>query len=453
MRYSLLLTAMLASSTLLVACGKSDTAQQASAQQQMPPSVVNVLPVKFETIPLVKSLTGRTSAYQEAIVVPQVTGIIEKQLFRDGAFVKQGQPLYRLNPDNYTAGLASSQANYEQALANINTAEASLKSQETQRDLAKANLARLEMLKNTNAISKQEYDTGVATLRSAEAGVATAKAQIISAQKTAVAMKESVNSNQLNMSRTTITAPMSGRTERSKVNIGTLATAGATQMVTITQLNPIYVDISQSSTELLALRQQMMSGNLSASDSLQVRLKLADGSSYPVMGELSFDEAKVDESTGTVTLRAIFRNDQHLLLPGMMVNAELIQGVINQGMLLPQSAINRTAKGETTVYVVDAQKKIQARPVKVNGTLEGQWIITDGLKQGENVVVVGGSKVKPDQQVDVQPYVPTSANTTAPMGQANQPTEGVKNQPVSGASSTPMATASSAQPASQAKAQ
>lgn len=444
MRYPILLMTTLASSIFLTACGKSDTAQQASAQQQqMPPTVVNVLPVKFETIPLIKSFSGRTSAYQEAIVVPQVTGIIDKQLFRDGAFVKQGQPLYRINPDNYTSGLASSQANYEQAIANIATSEANLKSQETQLALARANLARLESLKNTNAISKQEYDTGVANVKHAEASVATAKAQIVSAQKTAQATKEAVNSNQLNINRTTVTAPMSGRTERSKVNIGTLATAGATQMVTITQLNPIYVDINQSSTELLTLRQQMMSGNVSASNSLQVRLKLSDGSIYPVMGELAFDDAKVDKNTGTVTLRAIFRNDEHILLPGMMVNAELIQGVINQGMLLPQSAINRTAKGETTVYIVDNEKKIQVRPVTLNGTYHGQWIVTGGLKQGENVVIVGGGKVKPEQQVEVQPYVAQAEKTAGQIpAQPPAPSNQATNEPVASAPTSDTATAS-----------
>lgn len=197
-------------------------------------------------------------------------------------------------------------------------------------------------------------------------------------------------------------------------------------MVTISQLNPIYVDMSQSSAELLALRQQMMSGAVSEARGVRVRLKLADGSIYPVEGQLRFEEAKVDANTGTVNLRAVFSNDDFVLLPGMMVNAELIQGVVNNAVLLPQSAINRTPTGETTVYVVDVNSKIQARPVKVQGTYDGKWIVTDGLQQGENVVVVGGAKVKPEQQVKVAPFV---ASAPAPANAQNAPAS-IANQPV-----------------------
>ncbi|WP_410472570.1 efflux RND transporter periplasmic adaptor subunit [Faucicola mancuniensis] len=430
MKYPVLLMTALASAVFLAGCSKSDqSVQQAAAAQQMPPSVVNVLPVQFQSVPLVKELSGKTVAYQEAIVTPQVSGIIDEQLFRDGAFVKRGQPLYRLNKDNYSSTLAGSRASYEQAVANIGTAEANLESQRTQLALARANLARLEMLKGSNAISKQEYDTGVATVRSAEAAVKNAQAQIVAAQKTAAAAGQTVKGNQLNMDRTVVTAPMSGQTERSKVNVGTLASAGQTQMVTISQLNPIYVDISQSSAEMLALRSQMMNGNLSQASSAQVRLKLSDGSTYPVIGQLRFEEAKVDSHTGTVNLRAVFDNDEFILLPGMMVRAEVIQGVVNNAVLLPQSAINRTAKGDTTVYIVDANKKIQVRPVKTSGTYEGQWVVTDGLKQGENVVVVGGAKVKPDQQVEVKPYVPDSS------GQAGQNANANMNAPVASSAS------------------
>ena len=173
----------------------------------------------------------------------------------------------------------------------------------------------------------------------------------------------------------------------------------------------------------------MMNGNLSQASSAQVRLKLSDGSRYPVIGQLRFEEAKVDGDTGTVNLRAVFDNDEFILLPGMMVRAEVIQGVVNNAVLLPQSAINRTAKGDTTVYIVDANKKIQVRPVKTSGTYEGQWVVTDGLKQGENVVVVGGAKVKPDQQVEVKPYVPDSS------GQAGQNANANMNAPVASSAS------------------
>ena len=441
MRYPVLLMVSLASCSLLVACKKSDqaTAQggAAAAQQKMPPTIVNVQAVNFQTIPLTKQLSGKVVAYQEATVTPQVSGIIDRQLFREGAFVKQNQPLYQINSDNYTNVLAGSRATLEQNIASINTAKANynnalavLESRQAELALVQTNLNRLKQLRGTDAISSQEYDQGATQVRTAQAAVKNAQAQvgvaqanIEAAQAAARGAQQSVNNNQLNMNRTVVKAPISGITSRATVNVGALATAGSTQMVTISQLNPIYVDISQSSAEMLALRQQFASGTLSTPKTAQVQLKLADGSTYPVIGQLRFEEAKVDSTTGTVNLRAVFSNDNFVLLPGMMVNAELIQGIINNAVLLPQSAIIRTAKGESTVYVVDANSKVQVRPVTVQGTYQGQWIVTSGLKQGEQVVMVGAAKVKPDQAVKVMPYnasatAATNMPTSQPTGQA-----------------------------------
>ena len=442
MRYPVLFMVSLASCSLLIGCNKSDTAAQqqsgggaAGAQAQMPPTIVNVKPVTFQTIPLTKELSGKVVAYQEATVKPQVSGIIERQLFREGTFVKQNQPLYQINTDSYTSVLAGSRASLDQSLASVNTAKANynnalavLETRQAELALAQTNLNRLKQLRGTEAISSQEYDQGATAVRTAQAAVKNAQAQvgvaqanIDAAQAAARGAQQSVNSNQLTMSRTVVKAPISGITSRSNVNVGALATAGTTQMVTVSQLNPIYVDISQSSAELLALRQQFAAGKLSTPRTTQVQLELADGSTYPMVGQLRFEEAKVDSTTGTVNLRAVFSNDNFVLLPGMMVNAQLIQGIINNAVLLPQSAINRTAKGESTVYVVDANNKIQVRPVTVQGTHQGRWIVTSGLKQGEQVVMVGGAKVKPDQQVKAMPYVasqpastavPTNASTT-----------------------------------------
>lgn len=435
MRYPVLLMVSLASTLFLVGCNKSEQAaqQQAAAAAQMPPSIVNVMPVQFQAVPLTATLSGKVVAYQEAMVTPQVSGLIERQLFKEGNFVKQGQPLYQINADNYSSGLAGSQAQLEQSKASINTAKAnyanavaSLESRKAERELAKKKLDRLRQLKGTNAIAEQEYDIGVTQLQTADAAVKNAEAQVGVAQANidaAIAASkgaaQSVNSNQLNIDRTTVKAPISGITGRSSVNIGGLATAGQTQMVKISQLNPIYVDISQSSAEMLALRQKMLAGNLSNARSAQIQLKLADGSIYPATGQLRFEEAKVDSATGTVNLRAEFSNDNFVLLPGMMVNAQLVQGVVENAVLLPQSAINRTAKGETTVYVVDGSNKVQVRPVTVQGTHQGQWIVTSGLKQGEQVVMVGGAKVKPDQTVKAMPYVASSpVNTNQPISNA-----------------------------------
>lgn len=449
MKYPVTLMMVSMMSCIILTGCKSETKQSQTSAQQMPPTTVNTVPVQFQSVPLTKKLSGRTVAFQEAVVLPQVTGIIDKQLFREGGFVKQGDALYQLNPDNYTSALASSKANLAQAQAGVTTAKAnynnaiaSLKSRQAELALAQANLNRLEQLKNSKAISKQEYDVGVTSVKTAQAAVENAEAQIGVAQagiESAMAAVESaqqtINSHQLNIDRTIVKAPTSGITSRTSVNVGALATSGQTQMVTISQINPIFVDINQSSAELLALRQEYMKGNVSSPNTAKVQLILADGSIYPTMGQLSFEEAKVDPNTGTINLRAVFPNDGFILLPGMLVNAQIIQGVINSAVLLPQSAINRTAKGETTVNIVDANSKIQVRPVTINGTYQGKWIITNGLKQGEQVVVTGGSGVKPNQKVVVKPAnAPNPANSGIPM------------RPASSTVQTPMASTATNQP-------
>nr|WP_227680720.1 efflux RND transporter periplasmic adaptor subunit [Psychrobacter proteolyticus] len=200
-----------------------------------------------------------------------------------------------------------------------------------------------------------------------------------------------------------VRAPLTGRTDRSSFTAGTLVSAGqADPLVTISRLDPIYVDISQSSSELLKLRQQIADGTAQPGMN-SVELVLEDGSVYPVRGKLALSEAKVDESTGAVTLRAIFPNSNNMLLPGMYVTARLTQSVITNAALVPQSAVTRTPKSETQVYIVDENNKIQVRPVTINGTYDGQWVVTEGLKAGDKVVVIGGAKVKPEQEVVAKP--------------------------------------------------
>lgn len=445
MRYPVLLMASLASTVLLTACNKSDqTNPAAAARPQMPPTIVNTQPVRFETVPLTKELSGKTVAYREAVVTPQVSGIIERQLFEEGRFVKQGQPLYQINSDNYNSVLAGSQAELERNLASVNTAKASynnalasLESRQAELALARTNYNRLAKLRGSNAISNQELDasltqvqTAEAAVKNAQAQVGVAKANIEAAQAASRGAQQAINNNQLNVTRTIVRAPISGVTSRSAINVGGLAAAGQTQMLTISQLNPIYVDISQSSAELLALRQAYAKGNVSSANSAQVQLILADGSTYPIIGQLRFEEAKVDPNTGTVNLRAVFPNANSVLLPGMLVNARIIQGVINNAVLLPQSAIVRTAKGDTTVNIVDANSQIQVRPVTVEGTYNGQWIVTSGLQAGEQVVIIGGAKVKPDQKVIVKPLSAASATANTASPTTTNRTQAISNAPV-----------------------
>ncbi len=416
--YLALVIASVLSGAVLVGCDKNeDAAGGQAAQQQMPPAVVNVQTVTFDTVPQVQTFSGRTAAYQTADVRPQVNGIIDEVLFREGSSVKKNQPLYRINTDNYATSITSgeaavqqAQANYQTAVANNANARAELVSRQASLAQAQNDLRRLEGLIEIDAISKQQYDQAVTQVRTAQAAVESARAAIgqseagIESAKAGIqTAKAGLDASTLDLNRTIVRAPISGRTDRSSVTAGTLVSASqANPLVTISRLDPIYVDISQSSSDLLKLRQQISAGKAQPGMNT-VELVLEDGSVYPVRGELALSEAKVDESTGAVTLRAVFQNNSNILLPGMYVTARLTQSVITNAALLPQSAVMRSTKGETQVYIVDKNNKIQVRPVTISGTYNGQWVVINGLQSGEQVVIIGGSKVKPEQEVVVKP--------------------------------------------------
>lgn len=404
---------------------KEEEAEAAAAQQQTPPAVVNVMPAKFQTVPLVKEFSGRTTAYEVADIRPQITGVVDEILYPQGRMVEKGQPLYRLSPENYESSQRANQAAVKQAQANVETAKASynnalanVESRKAELEQAQSDVQRLKPLVSQQAISEQQYDQAVTRMRTAKAALNSAvaaaqqaQANISSSQAAVATAQANLSGTQLDINRTIVRSPIAGISERSNVTAGALVNANqANPLVTISKINPIYVDISQSSSELLQLKQQQANGSLQSGSS-SVELVLEDGSTYPVRGQLSLAEAKVDEDTGSVTLRAIFKNDNYMLLPGMYVQARIIQGLINNAVLLPQSAVTRTPKGGTQVNIVDKNNKIQVRDVTVEGTYEGNWIITDGLKAGENIVVVGGSKVKPDQEVVSKPYQPESTTT------------------------------------------
>ncbi|WP_201574097.1 efflux RND transporter periplasmic adaptor subunit [Psychrobacter sp. H8-1] len=415
--YLALVIASVLSGAVLVGCDKNEGAAGEQAQQQMPPAVVNVQTVTFDTVPQVHTFSGRTAAYQTADVRPQVNGVIEEILFREGSNVKKNQPLYRINTDNYTSSVASgeaavqqAQANYQTAMANNANAKAELASRQASLAQAQNDLQRLEGLVDIDAISKQQYDQAVTQVRTAQAAVQSAQAAVgqtqagIESSKANIqAAQANLNASALNLNRTIVRAPLTGRSGRSSVTAGTLVSSGQPDpLVTISRLDPIYVDISQSSSELLKLRQQIAEGKAQPGMN-SVELVLEDGSVYPVRGKLALSEAKVDESTGAVTLRAIFPNSNNILLPGMYVTARLTQSVITNAALVPQSAVMRTPKGDTQVYIADENNKIQVRPVTINGTYDGQWVVTDGLQAGDKLVVIGGAKVKPEQEVVVKP--------------------------------------------------
>ncbi len=321
-------------------------------------------------------LAGRTSAFQIAEVRPQVSGIIQKRLFTEGTDVKAGDTLYQIDPATYKADLDSAKANLARAEANV--APARLKMQ------------RFKDLVNISAVSKQEYEDAEAAYKQALADVGVNKAAVENAR--------------IRLDYTKVTSPISGRTGRSLVTPGALVTANqGNPLTTVQQLDPVYVDVTQSSTEVLRLKRALESGTLQRADEghAAVRLLLEDGSEYAHSGTLQFTDVSVDESTGMVTLRAIFPNPEHDLMPGMYVRAILKEGVDEQAILLPQRALVRDAKGNATAYVVNAESKVEVRPLKVGRTQGNSWVVLDGLKAGDKVIVEGIQKIRPGAAVRI----------------------------------------------------
>lgn len=421
----ILTLAILTVSATLVGCGKDNQAGGgAAATQQMPPTVVDVQTVSLGSVPVIKTFSGRVMAVETSEVRPQVSGIIEAVTFKEGSYVKAGQELYRLNRDNYVSAANTSMAAIETAQASLISAKANLVAQEATLAQARADLARVEGLVKIDAVSKQLYDQHRTAVKTAQANVEAAKATVNQANASINSAKASHDASRLDMSRTIVRAPISGKIGISAVTAGALVSANqATPLATISRTDMVYVDISQSSSELLRLRQQLASGK-AGQGSTEVQIVLEDGEPYPLIGRLALSDASVDEATGAVKLRAIFANPNGVLIPGMYVNANLAQSVVHNAILLPQSAITRTPKGDTQVYIVNKDKKIEARPVKTAGTFNGQWVITDGLTNGESVVVVGAVKVKPDQVVETRPYSPAGQATTSPTAPSNEGNQG-----------------------------
>ena len=377
----------LATSIALVGCSKDPKdAQQAGAAQQMPPTEVGVIVAQPQSVEQTVELSGRTNAFEISEVRPQTSGVILKRLFTEGSYVREGQALYEIDPRTNRANADSARANLSRQQANLN--------------MLRVKEGRYRQLVSSNAVSKQEYDDIVAQVKLAEADVAAARA--------------SLNSADVTLGYSTIRAPISGQTNRSTVTVGALVTANqADAILTIQRLDPIYVDINQSSAELLRLRQQLSQGSIDSSNNTKVKLKLEDGSFYSQEGRLAFSDASVNPDTGTVTLRAVFPNPNHLLLPGMFANAQIVQGVLPNAVLIPQAAITRTPTGQAIAMLVNAKGQVESRPVTTAGTQGNNWIVTDGIKAGDKIIVDGIAKVKPDQQVVAKPYQPQAA---APQG-------------------------------------
>ena len=368
------LVSAVALATLLSGCKKEEAAPAAQAPQ------VGVVTLQSQAYTLTSDLPGRTIAYRVAEVRPQVNGIILKRLFKEGSEVKQGQQLYQIDPSVYEATLASAQANLQST-----------------RSLSD----RYKQLVAEQAVSRQEYDDAQAKRLQAEA---------------------SLRSAQIDLRYTKVLAPLSGRIGRSMFTEGALVNNGqADAMAVIQQLDPIYVDVTQSSAELLKLRRELESGQLqkAGANAAKVTLNLEDGTTYTHDGRLEFSEVSVDQTTGSVTLRAVFPNPEHNLLPGMFVHARLAAGVNANAILAPQQGVTRDLKGQPTALIVDKDNKVELRQLKASRTVGSDWLIEEGLNPGDRLITEGLQYVKPGVEVkvseatNVKPAQPSQANAAS----------------------------------------
>ena len=339
--------------------------------------------VTINTKPAVTTteLSGRTSAYLVAEVRPQVGGIIQKRLFTEGSDVKAGQPLFQIDPALYQAALARAEAQLSTLL---------LKEK------------RLKELLAEKAVSRQDYDDTSAALKSVQAEVQTAR---------------------INLKYTTITAPISGRIGRSNVTEGALVTAHQPlALATIQKMDPMYVDVTQSTSDILKLRRQLQEGQLSKNGAAQqVRLILDDNSEYPWKGKLQFQDVTVDPTTGSVVLRIVFPNPKGVLLPNMFVRAVIQEGVHKNAMLVPQQAVFRDPKGNPLIFVVDKNGKVEQRSLTLDRAIGDAWMVSSGLEQGERVIVEGMQKVKPGVSVKVVPFEAGQEKNSASPKNMNPP--------------------------------
>jgi membrane fusion protein (multidrug efflux system) len=367
--------------TVVAACGSRQ-----SAAPPPPAPEVAVLTLQGAPVILTRELPGRTSPYRIAEVRARVSGIVQKRLFVEGSDVKEGQPLVRIDPAPYQASLDS-------ARAQLARAEASVTSVRLQAE-------RNAELVEAKAVSRQEYDDAVAARKGAEADVAAARAAVQTAS--------------INLGYTAVTSPLSGRIGRAAVTEGAYAQqAQATLLATVQQLDPMYVDVTQSSAEVTRLRAELAAGRLRRTDSgaARVKLVLEDGSEYGQAGTLQFSDVTVDQGTGSITLRAIFPNPKRELLPGMFVRARVEEAVDPQALLVPQAAVQRDARGGATAFVLDAGDQVEPRSLEISRSVGNAWLVTAGVRAGDRVVVDGLQKIRPG--VKVRP-VPAPALAAKP---------------------------------------
>lgn len=358
----------------VAACDGKPGGAANAAPAAPPPVQVTVVTLRHQRAPVTTVLPGRTSAFSVAEVRPQVGGVLRERLFTEGAEATAGEPLFRIDPAPFQAALETAEATLARAQAAAQSAELTVN--------------RYRPLVRARAVSQQDFDLAEAALRQAQADVASAQAAVDTAR--------------INLGYTVVNAPIAGRTGRSSVTVGALVTASqAAPLVTVTQLDPIFVDMTQPSAALLRQRRDVADGVLrrDAADRAQAVLILEDGSEYARRGEIQFSEVIVDQGTGSVTLRAVFPNPDGLLMPGMFVRARVEEGTIDQALLVPQQAVMRTPRGEPMAYVVNAQDVVEQRILKTSRAIGTDWLVTEGLAPGERVVTEGVLRIRPGARV------------------------------------------------------
>lgn len=378
---------VLAAAALIAAgCGRPPAA---GAARPTGPVEVGTVTVHSERVVLTTELPGRTAAYLIAEVRPQVNGLIQERRFVEGSTVQAGSLLYQIDKAPYEAA-------YAQAQAALAVAEAAVPPAQSRAD-------RLKGLVEIRAVGQQDYDEASAALLKAKASVESAKAAVESAR--------------INLAYTPLKAPISGRTGKSSVTPGALVTAyQATPLVTIQQLDPIYVDVTQSTADLLRLRRNLESGRFMRPGAVAstVKLRLEDGTQYGREGKLQFRDVTVDPTSASVVLRMVFPNPDALLLPGMYVRAIIEEGVLEQAILAPQQGVSRDSKGRTSVMVVDGAGKVAPRMITVDRAIGDRWLVTSGLVDGDQVIVDGLQRIQPGLSVKAVPYAPAGAPAVVP---------------------------------------
>lgn len=368
----------------LSACRQDEPSQAAPSSPRA--TMVEVITLSPSEVAMKRVLSGRAHAYAEAEIRPQVTGLIEKRLFTEGQIVKRGQALYQINASEYSARVASVRADLDGAIANT--------------DAARETVNRYKRLIDINAVSRQVYDQAVAVMKRSEADIGIRKAALRTAE--------------INLSRTKVTAPISGRIGRSSVSVGALVTSNQiTPLAQVFQLDPIYLDLTVASNEVLSWKQDVASGVIQANKdgAVPVTVRLENDTTYPHIGTLEFGEVSVDQAAGTVVLRAKVPNPDGLLLPGMFVSAEFSGGVYKNAFLVPQKAVLRKPTGDAYVYVVSTENTAQQKVLELVGVKNNKWIVINGLKNGDKIIISGLQNVRNDAPVNIgsEPQSPESS--------------------------------------------